>query len=62
MEIKEYSIVSNNTSEESTNDLLIYNIKLTDELIEKLAKGQKDWNNLQGIEFIHSDKGNDVKH
>lgn len=58
MEAKEYSIISLN--EESSKDLCIYNMKLTEELVEKLMKGQKDLNNLQGIEFIHTEKGIDV--
>lgn len=63
MEFKEYSIISDSKNDESSssNDFIIYNMKLTDELVEKLMKGQKDLNNLQGIEFIHTGKGSDVK-
>ena len=64
MESKEYSIISTPSSDsvddgdlaEDSSDSFIYNIKLTEELMEKLTKGQNDLNNLQGIEFIHTDK------
>ena len=44
--------------------IMIYNMKLTEELVEKLVKGQKDLNNLTGIEFSISTsegKGSEVR-
>lgn len=54
MEAKDYSIVA--TSEVDNGNEVIYNIKLTDELVKKLMKGQKDLDNLHGVEFSISDK------
>ena len=61
MKPKEYSIVDDKGKGEK-EDSEIYNIKLTEELVEKMIKGQRDLNNLNGIEFIisESDKGTDV--
>ena len=58
MDPKDYTIISSENASKSEN--IIYNIKLTEELVEKLMKGQEDLNNLKGIEFSISDKGIDV--
>lgn len=59
MEAKNYSIVNSSVELNSNNfeNETIYNIKLTDELVKKLIKGQKDLNNLTGIEFCISNNG-----
>lgn len=44
--------------EEFAADQTIFNIKLTEELVEKLMKGQKDLDNLSGIKFCISAQGN----
>ena len=49
MDPQEYSITLEKNS--SNDSILIYNMKLTEELVEKLRKGQQDLNNLTGIEF-----------
>ena len=49
MDPQEYSISIDKTC--SNDSILIYNMKLTEELVEKLTKGQKNLNNLSGIEF-----------
>ena len=50
MDSKEYSIIADTS--DSNDSVLIYNMKLTEELVEKLMKGQKDLDNLTGIEFF----------
>ena len=65
MEAKEYSIMTSTETFSNGVDHQkdIYNIKLTEELVKKLMKGQKDLNNLNGIEFSISNKGGiDVIH
>ena len=53
-------IIENNQI--SASKMSIVSIKLTDELVEKLMKGQKDLNNLTDVEFIISNDGSmDVK-
>lgn len=44
-------------------DVTIYNLKLTEDLVEKITKGQKYLDDLTGIEFImsNSEKGIDVR-
>ena len=49
MDPQEYSITLEKNN--SNDSILIYNMKLTEELVEKLRKGQRDLNNLTGIEF-----------
>ena len=51
MDQQEYSITVNADKSDSTGSILIYNLKLTEELVAKLMKGQGDLNNLKGIEF-----------
>lgn len=64
MNVKEYSIIpdtdTNSNRSKCDDDFIIYNMKLTDELMEKLTRGQVDLNNLQEIDFIHTEKGVDV--
>lgn len=55
MDSKEYSIIADTS--DSNDSVLIYNMKLTEELVEKLMKGQKDLDNLTGIEFSFSTSG-----
>lgn len=60
MESNDYPIVCASPSEQS--DINIYNLKLTEELVEKITKGQKNFDDLAGVEFImsNSEKGIDV--
>lgn len=61
MNPQDYSISLSETAE--TDSAMIFNIKLTEELVEKLIKGQEDVDNLKGIEFCISGQGNNnVKH
>lgn len=61
MDPQEYSISVD--KKEANDSILIYYIKMTDELVEKLMKGQKDLNNLTGIEFsiCTSDEGRGIE-
>ena len=56
MKPQDYSISLSETAE--TDSTMIFNIKLTEELVEKLIKGQEDLDNLKGIEFCISGQGN----
>lgn len=60
MESNDYPIVCASPSKQS--DINIYNLKLTEELVEKITKGQKNFDDLTGVEFImsNSEKGIDV--
>jgi hypothetical protein len=53
---QDYSISLSEASK--TDSKTIFNIKLTEELVEKLMKGQQDLNNLKGIEFCISEQSN----
>lgn len=65
MDPKIYSIASPTSKTDGVSKSKkqsIVSLKLTDELVEKLMKGQKDLNNLVGVEFIMSNNGSmDVK-
>lgn len=56
MTAQDYSICLPEPSE--TDSTMIFNIKLTEELVEKLMKGQEDLDNLKGIEFCISEQSN----
>lgn len=66
MESNDYPIVCASPAEQDRHiedGITIYNLKLTEELVEKLMKGQKNFDDLDGVEFImsNSEKGIDVR-
>ena len=60
MESNDYPIVCASPSEQ--DEITIYNLKLTEDLVEEITKGQKNLDDLAGVEFImsNSEKGKGI--
>jgi len=58
MEAKDYTILR------ESEEISVYNLKLTEEIVEKLLKGQKNFDDLVGVEFVlsNTDKGINVQY
>ena len=54
MEAKDYTIQG------GSEEISVYNLKLTEEIVAKLQKGQKNLEDLVGVEFVLSNSDKEI--